>query len=738
MSTNPKEGIRKRSQNRYYLNQKYVPIGYFLIFSILLQGLLMSSGVTVKNSLSLTLAIIAQWLPGAMWWRGVNKTRKLGLVELIGMGLAIGTLLALLSAQLFRASLLGEHAWSFPFFISLPLALWSVYKSKRLDFHRIPNDSKGKIVQSVLPAILLGLIQLSVWWRWHPLEWAGWWKYHTDISYFESFSNSLAILGTTHSLMDFDLNSRYHWFSYAWVGSLTNSLNIDSFVVLTRLLPIIAMTMGLTIAYSWARSMSVNYFTAGLASLVIVIGPGLSVGSFIMLRSPSSAMSVGWSLAFVVVLFKVIKVATKQFSAYALLILLSIGLVGGKATNTILVAFAVVALLISSFAQNQEIKKRIWISGCLCLVVLSFTFVLLIASSESRRLAPGIFLGWPGLLLTILPTSIGIWGLYRERTSKLEPINVFIVSLLSLGAILSLLTYDPHGNQLYFLVSAAAMSVVPSIVGLEKILIGRRNTNLVMLINKIDKRARFFVLLNLVLAGAASTFIWKLFENSTSQFGKIGRTLAPFPMWLVCITISLVIARAYSKKEKTSKQLIGLVPITVVLASAVSSCLIILSSTIGGPLYSNSSGIVSYGKSYKTSPGAISPNYLNAGNWVQSHIPFKDKLFTNRHCMEIEFAFTDCDGIWSYASALTRRQFLIEGATSSYPSDILSNSEDQNLSIRFSLSPNQKDLESLWAKNVRWGWIDRKVSSRTDWGVFAQQVFSNEDIVIIELSNPKG
>jgi hypothetical protein len=106
--------------------------------------------------------------------------------------------------------------------------------------------------------------------------------------------------------------------------------------------------------------------------------------------------------------------------------------------------------------------------------------------------------------------------------------------------------------------------------------------------------------------------------------------------------------------------------------------------------------------------------------------------------MEIEFAFTDCDGIWSYASALTRRQFLIEGATSSYPSDILSNSEDQNLSIRFSLSPNQKDLENLWAKNVRWGWIDRKVSTRTDWGVFAKQVFSNEDIVIIELSNPKG
>lgn len=740
MSADPKKHKINRTQSRHDWDQKYVFLAFSLVSFIMILVLLKGSGVSVRNSLSLSLAIIAQWLPGAMLWRRVNKTRRLGLVELTGMGLAIGTLLALFSAQIFRVSLVGRHSWSIPFLISLPLAFWTFYKDKRLGFIQAPTESKSKILQSILPAILLGIIQLSVWWRWHPLEWSGWWKYHTDVPYFESLSNSLATLGTTHSFMDFDLNSRYHWFAYAWVGSLTKSLNIDSFVVLTRLLPIIAMIMGATIAYSWARSMSVSYFTAGLASLIIVIGPGLSVGSFIMLRSPSSAMSVGWSLAFIVVLLKIIKGEIKHFSAYALLVLLSIGIVGGKASNTILMIFAVIALLIVSFAQDQETKKRIWISGCVCLVILISTFVLLIASSEPRRLAPGIFLGWPGLLLTILPTSMGIWGLYRRRTSILEPLYVFIFSLLLAGALLSLLTYDPHGNQLYFLVSAAAIGVVPSIAGLEKILIGNQKSEFFVLIKNVKKGVRIFLQLILVLAAAISTYIWKLFENSTSQFGKIGRTLAPVPMWIICLTISFVILKGYAKRERSFKHLIGLLTISIMLSSAISSGLSILSSINEGPLYSKSPGTVSYGKSFVISPGAISYNYISAGNWVQSHIPFKDKLFTNRHCMEVNSPLTSCDGIWSYASALTRRQLLIEGTFSSTsdPSEMLANFEDQQLSIRFSLSPNLADWEKLWAKNVRWGWIDRKVSARTNWGVYAQEVFSNEDIAIIKLSDPRG
>jgi hypothetical protein len=55
------------------------------------------------------------------------------------------------------------------------------------------------------------------------------------------------------------------------------------------------------------------------------------------------------------------------------------------------------------------------------------------------------------------------------------------------------------------------------------------------------------------------------------------------------------------------------------------------------------------------------------------------------------------------------------------------------LSVRFSLVPNESDAKLLWEKNVRWGWLDHRVSQRSEWGEFAQEVYSNEDISIIKL-----
>lgn len=443
---------------------------------IITSTLMLISGVSLRSSLLLSLAMIAQWFPGAILWSSLKNGERANSPQLIGMGLAIGTLLALLSSQLFRSSPLEGYGWGVPFLISVPIAVWLNFRGGGLLKGDRLNLTLEQFLKSICPAIILGIIQLSVWWRWHPLEWSGWWKYNIDVPYFESYSNSLALLGTTHSLMDSTLDTRYHWFAYAWVGSLTNSLHIEPYVVLTRLLPIVAMLMGTTIAFAWAQSMSRRYWTPGLAALTIVIGPGLSIGSFVMLRSPSSAMSVGWSLAFTVLLFEIINGQGRQLLSYPTLVLLSTGIVGGKATNTPLIGMAIVLLLLTSFFQKRETRNRILTSGILSLFTLGITFEMLIASSESRRIDFGIYLGWPGLILTILPTSVGIFALSRNKKSNTDPFLVFIVAILIIGSLLSLLTYDPSGNQIYFLLSAATICVVPSLIGLRGFFLGNRKS----------------------------------------------------------------------------------------------------------------------------------------------------------------------------------------------------------------------------------------------------------------------
>jgi hypothetical protein len=64
--------------------------------------------------------------------------------------------------------------------------------------------------------------------------------------------------------------------------------------------------------------------------------------------------------------------------------------------------------------------------------------------------------------------------------------------------------------------------------------------------------------------------------------------------------------------------------------------------------------------------------------------------------------------------------------------------KEQAVSYRFSLSPNQDDLKVLWERNVRWGWIDRQVSDISDWKGLANEIYSNDDIAIIELIEPKN
>ena len=713
------------------------PIRLFLICSIFTTLLLSSSGVALSDSILLSFAIIAQWIPGALVWNALRQNRRVLFTESLGMGLVIGTLLALLSSQIFRHTPLGIFAWATPFLISVLFVLYSWSQLPNESEREISEPFSNQLIKSFLPALFFGVIQLSVWWRWHPLEWPGWWKYNVDVPYFESYSNSLALLGATQNLMGSISNSRYHWFAYAWVGSLTNSLQIDSFVVLTRLLPIVAMITGATIAHSWVLSKTNKYWAAGLASSVIVIGPGLSIGSFVMLRSPSSAISVGLSLAFVFLLFEIIEGSIRRRAGYVLLPILAVGIVGGKATSTVLAVGAVTALLLISSSQDSKTRKRIWLAGSLSLIALFLTYQLLISSPETRRLGFGIYLGWPGLCLTLLPMVLGLFSLLKVKHGDYLQYTTFCLSILAIGAFLSLVTYDSSGNQIYFFLSAATICVAPSIIGLNELLYPKGIKGKDTPILRIFANPKF--LYTIFLSGLTSSFTWSIFENSTSTTGKIARAFLPGIIWLVGSVYALISARGPSSEPNLATRFFYFFIPTLLASSLVCSGSTILFSTIEGPIYSKNSNILSFGKSEMDDPGAISYNYVLAGEWVQKNTPTDSVFFSNRQCFNVITQIKQCDGLWTYASALSRRQFIIEGSAYFITSNSKSSAilRDQKLSIRFTAGLSETDWHELWERGVRWGWIDRKVSQRTEWGKSAEEVFSNEDVTIIRLLAPE-
>ena len=78
--------------------------------------LITNSGARFSVSLVLCLAVFAQWLPGALIWVWVRASHKISGPELIGMGLAIGTLLSIFESQLLRTTRYNHLSWMLSIF----------------------------------------------------------------------------------------------------------------------------------------------------------------------------------------------------------------------------------------------------------------------------------------------------------------------------------------------------------------------------------------------------------------------------------------------------------------------------------------------------------------------------------------------------------------------------------------------------------------------------------------------
>lgn len=533
-----------------------------------------------------------------------------------------------------------------------------------------------------------------------------------------------------------DLETRYHWFAYGWVGSLNQSLDIEPFVVQTRLLPIVAMVMAATIAFSWAKDFTDSAWTAASASLLIVVGPGFAIGSLVMLRSPSSAMTAGWTLAFSLLFFRCLRASKVEVHTLFVLCLLSIGVVAGKGVNLLIIGSGVTALLINSILSKKILRSNQLQVYLVVLASLITSYFYFIHTSDGRTLKFDIYIGWPALILTVLPLTLGILTQPSEKREEIQLIRGYAIVILITGAFLSLATSEPNGAQLFFVVSALTLCVVPSVVLIEKSYKAHWIDGSQSIVTTI-MNFKFIKLLTIVIlvSGFVASGTWMYFENNPTLMGDIGRAAAPALMWISAILVIL----ALFFKNPLSRQNFKTMCITLILAiSITSSSTGILSSLARGPIYASNEGYVGYGNSLRTNLGSVSSNYFKAGDWVRQNTNLKERFFTNRQCLDPASRYENCLDIWFFASALSERQYLIEGGAFNISEQgyKFKMNKDQTVSLRFSLTPNLVDLDYLWSKGVRWGWIDKMVIDRADWLNFAETVYDNDDITIIKLKNP--
>lgn len=355
-----------------------------LLLVVLCGSVLAASGVGVAQLSRILVVLVVQVATGAVLWRLARGSTSSHISELVGMGLALGTLTALLSAQVLLPTPLAGIAWLLPTVaVAASLAVPKVRRRLRSGSTvPVSADEAGTV------ALGIGIGVVFVWsfWQQHPLRWDGWWKYYVDIPYHEALATSLATWGPKGSIVA--------------VGG-ADPLSLVRTCVgghdderLTRRLvrghhPDLAAGRACRhdcLTWAWSRRLSELRSVPFLAVLVVTLGMdvGRSQLPVAFLRnltvSPSMAIAALWLLGAALVLTE--HLAGRLTRPEPLLFLLAVGCVGGKVSDGVVLAGGVGVALVSLISRTN--RKKVWIDPAVVTVAVGAAFVVLIAGNEGN------------------------------------------------------------------------------------------------------------------------------------------------------------------------------------------------------------------------------------------------------------------------------------------------------------------------------------------------------------------
>ncbi len=200
--------------------------------------------------LVLLLAVVLQSFAGFALWRWLRPAA--GWVELVGMSLVLGTLLAALFGIVFQP--VFDFGWAIPGVVGL---LWWVFVLRRHSRVKSFSGIDWPLLSSLVIGGVLATLSFGLSVRSYPLNWEGSWSgFHGDMAFFEALGRSIPTFGVFDSIFTPGQAIHYHWLTYAWTGQLTTSFNAEPFLVLTRVLPVVTLVAGVTLIAAWTRRLS--------------------------------------------------------------------------------------------------------------------------------------------------------------------------------------------------------------------------------------------------------------------------------------------------------------------------------------------------------------------------------------------------------------------------------------------------------------------------------------------------
>ena len=685
-------------------------------------------GVSLVTATLLTAAVAWQGLGGALWWRVSQPRRSLSILELLGVGLGLGTAGAML------IGLLGPW-WALTPVVAL---IWAL---RRRQGQLAPLLPFGR---PELVALIVGLVPGLAATAWairsYPLTWTGTWSgYHGDMPFFDALSTSVARLGPGASIFMDGAELRYHSLAYGWAGQLSQSVGAEPFVVLTRLLPIVMLIGTIAIAAAWTRELAPQTTWApSLAVALIVTGGfvGATFGGILNFDSPSQSVGTVWVLALSVLYLRALQPGSSPWLALPL-IALAVALTGGKVSTAAIAGVGIGLVALVGLVRGSQWRGRALVFAGITALSMAGTYLWLLAGSANagglglftlldrassvqslnpvitpRGIAAGILI----LAIAIVPRWAGLLWLVVDRRTRWEPSTSYGIGLAA-GALIALVVLSGGFNDLWFAVAASAPVAVLSAVGVASA-VGS-------LTPAVRGRVWWAVLAGLGIAVVVAG-LWT--TGSTGIIGSGWRWFGPIAGATLAVLAGLIVARAVGATGRTG----GLAVVLVVLVStALPSKLLYGLATPFAPVPEGSMSTVLF---------ALEPDYIEtidrerptgwshtqaeAGAWLRANTGVDSLVATNVTLSAI-------------VPALSQRTTFISDIHMQAPygrsGAIAEIQRREEASWQFIDSPSTQSLEPLCDAGVDWLWVDPNRTSTRDWSSFAKVGFEAEDVIVLEI-----
>jgi len=706
----------------------------FAVLAVLTLLMLVASGLAVSTAALALLAVAVQGITGAVWW-GALRGEDSSSPELFGAGIALGTLGAVLGAQVLRPTPLRAVGWLLPSACALAaLAIPSFRSRFRVAIGGHTTMSAKEVALGVL-ALATGILPIVTLWLQHPLSWTGLRNYNGDIEFHEALAASVSLLGPDENILNLGGSVRYHWLAHGWTGAMTEWSAAEPFEVLTRVVPLVTLLGAGTLAWAWARSIS-DHLVAGPLAVVALVGAGEvgrlgTAGDHLSTLSPSQGLTTSWLLLAGLSVGLTLRARISPPLSALMLAILAFGLMGGKVNHAAVLGGGVAAsIVLHGSPPRLSPRARGLIAGA-ALVGATAGYLTFISGGDGGDFRLALFSGVSISDSAGLPTALGLalglasiaaslvvrWGPAMGVLGQSPlPETRFAIGAASAGVLVSLVTTQAGGSQGFFTLSASAVLATFVGVGLASSISAASDDS--------GRQVLRATLAGFIAAGAILAVLAIAATEVLGSFKNAGTNLA----WIAPILFCLLAIACWTQWTALRRT-----PALIAIAFFGAS----IASLQGAHAYG---AVIAVAASDASVERGWSMEHLTAGDWLRRTASVDDVVATNRLCKWTRETPPDCNTKSFLVAATTRHQVLIEGAqySASVDGQVSQIARDRMaLSTRFAESPNPDDLAELWDLGVRWFWLDRSVGGVADWGEFGTVEFENGAAVIIQLADPR-